>query len=130
VAPALLIVIQQDADAGLVDRAVAAQAADYVSAVAVAVRAVKDGSAACATTDQADTATCVLQTLKISLDAGDQLLANPALNKLIGDAAGPRVAAALKAARTASWRPRTSRRPPHLPTRRRSRRRPWRRCSS
>jgi hypothetical protein len=99
VAPALLIVIQQDADAGLVDRAVAAQAADYVSAVAVAVQAVKAGSAACAA--GADRAGCALAALEASLEAGDHLLANPSINKLIGDAAGPRVAAALKAARTA-----------------------------
>jgi hypothetical protein len=98
-APALLIVIQQDADAGLVDRAVAAQASDYVSAVAVAVQAVKAGSAACAAGN--DKAACALAALQASLEAGDQLLSNPAINKLIGDAAGPRVAAALKAARTA-----------------------------
>jgi hypothetical protein len=99
VAPALLIVIQQDADAGLVDKAVASQAADYVSAVAVAVQAVKAGSAACAA--GADKAGCALAALQASLEAGDQLLANPAINRLIGDTAGPRVAAALKAARTA-----------------------------
>jgi hypothetical protein len=99
VAPALLIVIQQDADAGLVDRNTAAAASDYVSAVGVAVQAVKSGSAACAT--GADKATCALAALQATLEAGDQLLANPAINRLIGDAAGPRVAAALKAARTA-----------------------------
>jgi len=99
VAPALLIVIQQDADAGLVDRALVAPASDYVSAVAIAVQAVKDGSAACALGD--DKAACALAALKATLNAGDKLLANPAINKLIGETAGPRVAAALKAARTA-----------------------------
>lgn len=99
VAPALLIVIQQDADAGLVDQALVAPASDYVSAVSVAVQAVKTGSAACAATS--DRTACALASLRASLDAGDKLLGNPAINKLIGEAAGPRVALALKAARTA-----------------------------
>lgn len=98
VAPAIQIVVQQDAESGLIDQATADQVGGYVSAVQTAVGAYQAGSAACAALDRQ---ACALAAFGQALAAGDQLLANPSIGRLIGASAGPRVQAALAAARKA-----------------------------
>jgi hypothetical protein len=92
--PALKIMVSQD---GL-DPATVQAVSDYIDVAQVVVDAVQGGSAACAGVDRA---TCIYAAIDKALDAGDRLLANPAVSKAIGVAAGPRVQAAVSATRKA-----------------------------
>lgn len=98
VAPALQVVVTQDAQAGIIDQSTATAINSYVGDVEIAVAAAQSGSAACAGQTQA---ACTYIALNTAVSAADQLLAQSSVATLIGATAGPRVVAALAAAKTA-----------------------------
>lgn len=97
VAPSIQIVVDQDAQAGLIDKSVASAVDAYVPLVEQASASLAAGSSTCSGGNQA----CALANLSAAVATADQLLAQPAAQKAIGAAAGPRVAAALDAAKRA-----------------------------
>lgn len=100
IAPSIALVAKQDADAGYIDQDTAQKIGDFADAAVIGAAAVQGASAAC-TAAGTDKQACAIAALHQVETAGEQLLGNPSVAKLIGAAAGPRVAAALKAFHTA-----------------------------
>lgn len=97
-APAIQVVVTQDAQAGIIDQATADAISGYAQVAQVAAASYQTGAAACV---GQDAKACALSSLSVAVGTGEQLLAQPSVSKLIGAAAGPRVQLALTAAKRA-----------------------------